>query len=167
MNSYQCSFTMKLEFFGTGFYYLFSDKIHDIPKISIPDDSTLIPIFTDVIMEEDLQLAPGWKMFTHFSCQLEKRMDIVDFSSMLNQSIKECIKYHLKNGLPLLDMIDIKVRRQGDLLVPKKDYLIDFENLEIHFNNRDDSYLFYTYTIIISIDVLYINQLVKEIFNLK
>lgn len=167
MNSYQCSFTMKLEFFGTGFYYLFSDEIHDIPKISIPDDSTLIPIFTDVILEEDLNLAPGWQMFNHFSCQLEKQMDIVDFSPTINDSIKECIKYHIQNGLPLLDLIDIKVRKQGDLLVLGKDYLVNYETLTIHFNNRDDSYLFFTYSVIISINVLYINELIKQIFHLK
>ena len=50
MTQYTCNFTMKIEFYGTGFYYLFSDKIHKIPKPSIPNDSTLIPVFTDVIM---------------------------------------------------------------------------------------------------------------------
>lgn len=165
MNSYQCQFTMKLEFYATGFYYLFSDKIHDIPKLSIPDDSTLIPIFTDVILEEDLNLAPGWKVFTHFTCQLDKEYDTVDFSGTLNGSLKEAVLYHLTHGMPLIDLIDVKTRRQGKLLEYGKDYEIDFENFVIHFKNKE--WGFYTYNVIISINVLYINDLIKEIYKLK
>lgn len=165
MSSYQCSFTMKLEFYGTGFYYLFSDKIHKIPKPSIPDDSTLIPIFTDVIMEEDLALAPGWKVYNHFTCRLDKKYDNVEIESTLNDSIREAIKYHISHGLPVIDIIDIKVRRQGKLLEYGKDYKIDYNTFTIYFNNKD--YGFYTYTVIISINVLAINTLIKQIFGLK
>lgn len=165
MNAYQCSFTMKLEFFGTGFYYLFSDKIHDIPKMSMPDDSTLIPIFTDVLLEEDLCLAPGCKVYNHFSCQLDKKFDNVKIGTTLNQSIKEAIKYHLSTGRPLVDLIDIKIRRQGKLLIYGKDYTINWNDLQIDFLNKE--YGFFTYTVIISINVLYINELIKNIYNLK
>ena len=165
MNAYQCSFTMKLEFFGTGFYYLFSDRIHDIPKMSMPDDSTLIPICTDVLLEEDLCLAPGWKVYNHFSCQLDKKFDNVKIGTTLNQSIKEAIKYHLSTGRPLVDLIDIKIRRQGKLLLYGKDYTINWNDLQIDFLNKE--YGFFTYTVIISINVLYINELIKNIYNLK
>lgn len=164
-NAYQCSFTMKLEFFGTGFYYLFSDKIHDLPKFKIPDDSTLIPIFTDVLLEEDLCLAPGWKIYNHFSCQLDKEYDSVDFEGTLNTSIREAVQFHLKTGRPLVDLIDVKVRRQGNLLQNMKDYMIDWEHFKINFNNK--SYGFFTYKVIVSINVLYINELIKEIYKLK
>lgn len=165
MNSYQCSFTMKLEFYGTGFYYLFSDKIHKMPKMEIPSDSTLIPIFTDVIMEEDLALAPGWNAYTHFTCRLDKEFDSVNFSGCLNGSIKEAIKYHINHGMPVMDIFDLKVRRQGKLLEYGKDYTIDLNTYDIKFNNH--SFGFYTYTVIISINVLGINELIKTVFNLK
>ena len=165
MTQYTCNFTMKIEFYGTGFYYLFSDKIHKIPKPSIPNDSTLIPVFTDVIMEEDLALAPGWKIYNHFTCRLDKPKDVVDISSTLNTSIKESVRYQMEHGMPLMDILDIRITKQGKLLTDKKDYEIDFEKFVIYFNN--DDYGFYTYNVIISINVLGINELIKTVFDLK
>lgn len=163
--STQITMTIKLEWFGTGFYYLFSDEIHKAPKPSVSTDSTLIPVFTDVILEEDLNLPPGWKLYTHSSCILTQVRDKLDFNTLLNGSIKEVIKYHLDNGYPMGEAIDIKVRRQGELLEPEKDFKVDFENTMIYFNNK--SYGYYTYTILVSINVLYINNLIKEVFHLK
>lgn len=156
---------IRLEWYGTGFYYLFSDEIHNIPKPTIPNDSNLIPIFTDVILEEDLNLPPGWKLYNHVSCMLQKVRDDLNFESLINNSIKEVIKYHLKIGSPLGEAIDVKVRRQGELLTPGIDFIVDFKNTTIYFNNK--SYGYYTYTILISLNILYINNLLKEIFNLK
>lgn len=157
--------TMKLEWYGTGLYYMFSDKIHDLPNITIPDDSNLIPIFTDMIMEEDLNLQPGWKLYSHFSCMLDKVKDTVQIDSQLNGSIKEVIAYHLKNGLPMNEAIEIRVRRQGKLLTEGINYKVDYNNEIIYFNNKD--FGFYTYSIMICINIRYINELIKTIFKLK
>lgn len=165
VTSSQLNMTMKLEWYGTGFYYLFSDEIHEIPKPTIPNDTNLIPIFTDVILEEDLNLPPGWKLYNHCSCMLQQVQDVLDFSSLLNNSIREVIRYHLDSGSPIGEAIDIKVRRQGELLIPGVDFYVDFENLDLYFNNK--SYGFYTYTVLISVNILYINNLVKDIFHLK
>ena len=161
----QINMSIKLEWYSTGFYYLFSDEIHDIPKPAVPNDSTLIPIFTDVIMEEDLNLPPGWKLFHHCNCMLDKPMDSIDFSPMLNQSIKEVILYHLKNGFPLQEAIEIRIRKQGKLIPENSAYKVDWGHLKIYFNNK--SYGFYTYNILININILYINNLIKEVFKLK
>lgn len=157
--------TIKLEWYGTGFYYLFSDEIHDVPKPIMPPDSNLVPIYTDVILEEDLNLPVGWQLFTHTNCMLTQVRDKLDFSVLLNSSIKQAIAYHLKNGMPMNEFIDIKVRRQGDLLDIGRHYKIDMDNLTILFNNK--SYGFYTYTILISVNLLYINNLIKDVFHLK
>ena len=164
-SNYQVSFTMKLEFWGTGFNYLFSDNIHNMPKPSIPKDGTLIPIYTDVMMYEDLNLAPGWNVYNHATCRLDCADDHVDIGSMMNASMKESIKYCRRNGLPILDLIDIRVRRQGDLLATPHDYEIDWDKLSVKFHNKD--FGFFTYNIIIVIDTLSINNLIKEIFKLK
>ncbi len=164
-SNYTVSFTMKMEFFGTGFNYLFSDKIHKIPKPSIPSDSSLIPVFTDVILHQDLNLAPGWQVFTHASVRLEKVHDSVDISSLLNNSIKEGIQYHIDNGIPLTEMIDIIIREQGELIEHGVDYRVNYDKLTIDFNNAVFGY--HTYSIIIAINVHYINELIKEIFKLK
>lgn len=165
VSNYQISFTMKMEFWGTGFNYLFSDKIHKTPKPPIPKDGTLIPIYTDVILHEDLNLSPGWNIYNHATCRLDCAEDSVEIAGLVNASIREAIRYYRQNGLPLLDIIDIRVRRQGELIIPMKDYEVDWDNLSIRFHNKE--FGFYTYNIIIIIDTLRINDLIKEVFKLK
>ena len=157
--------TLKLEWYSTGFYYLFSDEIHDVPKPALPSDSNLIPIYTEVIMEEDLNLPPGWKMYFHCSCMLDKVRDEVDISGMMNHSIIEVLAYHLKNGFPIEEAMNIRIRRQGILIEEGRDFKVDWVNQKILFNNK--SYGFYTYTIMFNLNILYINNLIKEIFKLK
>ena len=163
--SSQINMTMKLEWYGTGFYYLFSDEVHNMPKPSVPSDSNLIPIFTDVIMEEDLNLQPGWKMYYHCSCMLDKPKDSISFDDMLNHSIREVIAYHLSKGIPLDEALEIRIRRQGKLITENVNFKVDWENRMIYFNNK--SFGFYTYTIMININILYINTLIKETLHLK
>lgn len=165
--NYTISFTMRMEFWSPGIMYLFSNKVHDIPKPEIPTDSTLIPVFADVFMLEDLNLAPGWKVYGHASYTLDKPYDKVDFSSLMQRSITEVIHYHLKNGIPLLNFLDIKVRRMGKMMIEGKnaDYEIDYANNIIQFHNK--SALFYTHTVIISIDVQYINEMLKSLYDLE
>jgi hypothetical protein len=162
---YQISFTVRMEFFSTGFYYLFSDKIYDlkVPMID-PSDSDLIPVFTDVFMREDLNLDHGWQVFNRASYRLEDEEDSVNIQEMFNASILETLKYHLKNGLPLFDYIDIRLRLQGKPIHEHKDYTIDWENLDIHFIGGD---VYHTYSILICVNVEYVNNLMKTLYDLK
>lgn len=165
MNSYQISFNIKLEFYSTGLYYIFSDKIHDLnlPTINM-DNSKIIPIFTDVITKEDLNLQPGWHLFNKASCRLEKEYDRININELLNNSIRAVIKYHRDNGLPLVEFLDIKIREQGRLLQECKDYKIDYDRMEVYFNNRST---YFTYRILVCINVEYINEMTKIIYGLK
>ena len=45
--------------------------------------------------------------------------------------------------MPLIDLIDIKVRKQGALLFEGRDYTIDFDNFVVKFNNKDYNYYNY------------------------
>lgn len=166
-SNYKINLTLKLMFWSPGILYLFSRKIHDIPRPEISNDSSLVPIYADVFMLEDLNLSPGWRLYTYASYILDKPNEEVDFSSMLENSIKEVINYHIRNGIPLLNFFDVKIRRQGKLLTEGKNahYEIDYKNQIVHFHNK--SYGFYTYTIIIAIDALYINEIIKDIFKLE
>jgi hypothetical protein len=96
---------------------------------------------------------------------LDKVKDTVQIDSQLNGSIKEVIAYHLKNGLPMNEAIEIRVRRQGKLLTEGINYKVDYNNEIIYFNNKD--FGFYTYSIMICINIRYINELIKTIFKLK
>lgn len=165
MNSYQVTFSIRLEFYSTGFYYIFSDNIYDIklPKIDM-ENSKVIPVFTDVLTKEDLNLRPGWHLYNKASCRLEKEMDSVCIDEMLNNSTRAVIKYHLDNGLPLVEFLDIKVRRQGKLMHEGLDYKIDYKTMTIYFNNKST---YFTYRILICVNVEYINDMTKTIYKLK
>ena len=165
MTNYTINFTMRMEFWSPGTLYLFSNKVFEIPKPDIPTDSTLIPVFADVFMLEDLNLTPGWKVYTHASYTLDKPNDTIDFSPLMQKSIREVIKYQVQNAIPLINFLDIKVRRLGKLLRYGVDYEIDYANYTIQFHNKEP--LFYTHTVIISIDVQYINELIKQIYHLE
>lgn len=164
-SQYQISFSVRMEFYATGFYYIFSDKIY---KIGLPafnnESSNIIPVYTDVLMKEDLRLADGWSLFNRAACRLEYEEDSVNFKSMLNHSILETLKYHLKNGMPLMNFIDIKIRKQGKPIHQYKDYDIDWDKMEIKFKNGE---IYFTYSIMVCVNISYINDLMKKIYNLK
>lgn len=166
MTSYKLNFTVKLEFYTTGFYYIFNDNIYNInlPKVEMDNNSTIIPVYTDVLTREDLNLRPGWHLFNRASCRLEQEFDHVVISELFNNSIRAVIKYHLDNGLPLLEFLDIKIRKQGKLIHENTDYRIDYNTLTIYFNNKSP---YYTYNILVCVNVEYINDMIKSIYNLK
>ena len=165
MIQYQVSFSMRLEFYSTGFYYIFNDNIYNIklPKIDAESDK-LIPVFTDVLTREDLNLRPGWHLFSKASCRLEKEFDSICIDELLNNSLRANIKYHLDNGLPLLEFLDIKVRRQGIIQHENTDYRIDYKTMTIYFNNKSP---YYTYRILVCVNVENVNDMIKSIYNLK
>ena len=164
MSNYRITFTVRMEFYSTGFYFLFSDKCRPINP-SFENGDVIVPVYTDVMLKEDLHLENGWELFTNVSFQLEKRNDVIEFDSIVNVSIKEAIRYHLKNGLPLIDLIDLKIRRQGNLLIDGKDYQVDWEKFTVAID--DPQYNYYTYSMYLSVNVLYLNTLIKQIFNVK
>lgn len=163
--NYKITFIVRMEFFSTGFYFLFSNDVKPIVPLNVSDNDVIIPIYTDVMLKEDLNLDNGWDLFTSVSFQLEDRKDSVNFEEILNISIKEAIKYHLRNGLPLIDLIDIKIRRQGNLLFENADYVINWDKFTVDIEDKD--YLYYTYTMYVSININYLNNLLKDLFNIK
>ena len=166
MSDFQISFTIRMEFNTNGLYFVFGNNLFDmkLPTITDYNSADIIPIFTDVFQKEELNLQQGWQVYNRASCRLEDPNDSVELDQMFNMSIREAIKYHKENGLPLFDFLDIKVRRQGKPIYNKEDYELDLDNMMIRFVNQNT---FYTYTIIVCINIEYINNLMKTLYNLK
>ena len=165
MNQYQISFSVRTEFYSSGFYYIFSDKLFDKYKnfpITYPEDSTIIPVFTDVVQKEDLHLKEGWQIMSSASCRLEQQNDSVVIDSLLNDSVRRCMQYHKEHGAHYFEFLDIKVRKQGQVLIPGKDYEIDFKTMTVYFHNKET---YYTYKFLVCVNVEYINDLIKNIFG--
>ena len=162
---YQISFSLRCEFYGTGFYYLFSDKVHEHTILTVDkEDSSIIPVFTDVLTADDINLPMGWQLYASPSCRLEYENDSVCIEPLINDSIKAAIRYHIEHGIPMVEFFKIRVRKQGKLLYEGKDYLYDPETFTIKFKSCNT---YYTYKILIMLNIEYINNLVKEVYNLQ
>lgn len=166
MTNFSINFTLKIEFWSPGLLYLMSEKLR--PEMAgqtiIPKNSTLIPVFADVFYLEDLNLAPGWQIYGHSSYILDKPRDTVDYSTLIQETIRQVIDFHIKNGIPLYNFLDIKVRQMGDLIVEGHDYIVDYQKNQITFMNEE--WGFDTYTIIVTINNLYVNDLLKTVNKL-
>lgn len=167
MDNYQISFTIRMEFFTTGFYYLYASKslLEDLPRMEIENDSVVIPVYTDVIFKKDLELDAGWEMFNRVTIGLEKENDEVDFNPFLNGTLRACIDYHLDKGIPMNELIKIKIRKQGRTILEGINFTVDYKERKIQFYNKEFGY--YSYSIIICVNRLYINNLTKDLYNLK
>lgn len=164
MDQYQMNFTIRMEFNATGFYYLFSDKIFDInlPKIN-NDDATLVPVYTDILTLEDLNLNFGWQLYNAASCRLDIQESAISIEDMLNNSIKKTIHYCEENGLPLVDYLDIKVRRNGEFLNPGVDYNFNPKTYEVHITKPVP---YQTYRFMVCVNIQGINELIKVVHHL-
>lgn len=165
MSNYQISFSVRCEFYSTGFYYLFSDKIERNSVLNIDTEtSTIIPVFTDVLTKEDIDLPLGWQLYASPSCRLENPNDELSIETLFNDSIKTAIKFHIDRGITLMEFFKLRIRKQGKPLEYGVDYTFDFNTYTIKFNKCST---YYTYKILVMINVEYINNLVKQVYNLK
>lgn len=172
-SNYQISFTIRMEFYSTGFYFLFSDRIFKTTLPAMPEDASVIPIFTDVLLRDDWDLAVGWNQFSRVSCRLSKAYDKVSFDNILNPSIIAAVRYcesrkysaELVTRFDTTDIINIKIRKQGKMIYEGVDYEIDYEAFTIQFKNTDFGYD--TYTLMVCINIGNINEITKTLFALK
>ena len=167
MSDYKITFTVRMEFNSTGFYYIFNDNIYDIklPKYDIDNQgSEIIPVYTDVFEREDLNLQQGWVLYNRASFRLDSVDDVANLKELMNNSILACIEYHKKNGLGYFEFLDIKVKKQGTYIVNGLDYDLNIDDLTVKFKNPT---VYHTYTFFICINLEYINELIKNIYKLK
>ena len=167
-SNYTINFTIKMEFNSVGMFYMFNKNIRGIQKKILPMDNkrdNLVPVFTDIDYYEDHDTRPGWAFYRKFSIRLEKPNESVDISSTLNKSLMFVIDYHLQNRMPMMDLIDIKIRKQGKTIFYGQDYTIDYAKRTINF--LTDDYGYYTYSVIITVNIDYVNTMVKTLLKLQ
>lgn len=162
-NAYQISFSIRAEFNDTGLYYLFSPKCNG-EELQINQSATIIPMYTDEYIYEDYKLNEGWKMASRSSIKLDSNVvDVINISPILNSSVKTLIRYHIDHGIPLSHFVDIRIRKQGELIRKGIDYEFDFDTLDLIFNKGS---LFSTYSIMVYVNIKYMNDFLKDIYNL-
>ena len=118
----------------------------------------------DVITQDDVDLPVGWKLYASPSCMLEKPDDTIDISSLFNDSITQAFKFHIERGIPVNQFFKIRVRKQGKVLQYGKDFEFDPRTFKVTFHNCST---YFTYKIILMLNIEYINNLIKDIYKLK
>ena len=161
---FELSFTVRCDFNTIGYFTLNSPMIQK--QINIPQrnmNAAIVPIFSDVINLQDFDLPIGWSILGWPIFKLKPGENIVSIDNILNQSLKIVIDHHLKVGLPMDRFIRIQFRENGQILNNEL-YYIDWANRKLILNNPNPRR---TYRLLISVSHEYINNLVKELYNLE
>jgi hypothetical protein len=165
---FDISFTMRCEFNTIGYFTLnspeFKNSTHIIPK----ENLAIVPIFSDVINLDDFQLPVGWSIlgWPIFKLQLKedgKPENTISIDNILNTSLRAVIDHHLKFGIPMERFVKIQFRENGQVLNNEL-FFIDWSRRTLTLTNPDSHR---TYRLIITASHEYVNNLIKELYNLE
>lgn len=162
------NFSVTAEFNGTGLYYFFTrrEKTIDafVMDLTVKDSNHIIPIYT----QQDLfvsKYGTGWNVYTAPMYRVDDvEIDVMDVSSIFNNSLRGVLEYHKKHGLPIDICIKIEVMKDNRLLIPIVEYEMDFDKLELITKNCNFRS---NYRMIVHVNTQYINGLINDTFNLS
>ena len=161
--NFDISFTVRCEFNTIGYFTLNSPTFKKPVQIAPRQDKAVIPIFSDVINLSDFDLPVGWKILSWPIFKLSPNENRISLEPILNESLKGAIDHHLKFGIPMERFIQIQFRENGEI-VRDEMYYIDWKNRELILG---DPNIHRTYRLIITVSVDYINNLIKELYQLE
>ena len=161
--NFDITFTVRCEFNTIGYFMLNSPQIEKPIILDGSDNESIIPIFSDVINLDDFVLPEGWTILSWPIFKLGEKENSISIESLLNDSLKTVIDYHLQNGIPMESFINIQFRENGQIL-DNESYWIDWSSRILYLSNPDQHR---TYRLIISVSNVYINELIKKIYNFE
>lgn len=160
---FDITFTVRCDFNTIGFFTLNNPDLKKQIHIAPTDDMTIAPIFSDVINLQDFNLPVGWSILGWPIFKLKEGENSISIDNILNQSLRAVIDYHLKFGIPMERFIKIEFRENGEILNDELFY-IDWNNRQLRLIRPNFRR---TYRLIISVSHEYINNLIKELYNLE
>ena len=160
---YDITFSVRCEFNTIGYFTVNSPEIKKQVYLPTKEDTTIVPIFSDVINLDDFDLPIGWTLLGWPIFKLKQNENSISIDGILNQSLRVVINHHLKFGIPMERFIKIQFRENGQILDNELFY-IDWHQRELHLINPNYRR---TYRLIISVSYEYINNLVKELYQLE
>ena len=161
--NFDVTFTARCEFNTIGYFTLNSPNIQKPIVLQSDIDRSILPIFSDVINLDDFQLPVGWSLLCWPIFKLDLNENSISIDPILNDSIRACIKYHLEHGIPMDNFIQIQFRENGEILENEL-YNIDWLNRILILHAPD---YHRTYRLIVSVSHEYINNLIKEVYDLE
>lgn len=162
--AFDITFTIRCDFNTIGYFTLNHPDIKRQIKMSMVEPNrAIVPIFSDVINLNDFDLPLGWSILSWPIFKLKENENSVSLEGVLNQSLTTVIDYHLKMGLPMEKFIRIEFRENGEILHNEL-YYINWKNRELVLFKPN---MRRTYRLIISVNHEYINNLIKDLYNLE
>jgi hypothetical protein len=166
-DTFAINWTVSTEFNAGGLYYYFTETPNIITDIdmSIKAENTIIPIFT-VSNLFDAQLPAGWNLYSSSMYKVEddNSPDITNIRDLFNQSLISAIKYHINNSIPLDVLIKTIVIKDNIPLEYDTEYTIDYNTFDLMTKKVNTAS---TYRVINHINIFYLNNLLKDIFNFE
>jgi hypothetical protein len=156
------TFTLRCEFNTIGLFDLSVPNPGPFRLIQPPDKGFIIPIYSDFTSDADLNLPYGWKVFAKPICKFSDGEKSVFIGTGFSNELNEMIDDHLRHGLNPELFISVKLR--DNRWVVEDGYHIDWETRQLvvtHINYA------HTYRVIITVNQLYINDMLNTIFGTK
>jgi hypothetical protein len=168
------NFTLRCDFNTAGLYVYLSNndtvfeefERENLHMTDIFKEANMISVVTPQKVY-NRTLPNGWQIFTTpaFDIDTDERPYPLDFSVLLNTSLNEAVRYHRKHGIPLTTFMDIEViKNNRTMKLENKEYEIDWDNLTIYVYNCNINV---EYRFILSVNTLYLNELIQDIVNFK
>lgn len=160
---FDISFTVRCEFNTIGYFTL---NHPDVKKpVFIPDkeDKVITSMFSDVINLNDFHLPIGWSILCWPIFKLKDGENEISIDSILNESLRAVIRHHLQFGIPMERFISIQFRENGQILDDELFY-IDWQREVLHLIRPNPRR---TYRLIVTVSQEYINNLIKQLYNLE
>lgn len=159
-SDYPITFTMRCEFNTIGMFDLCVPNPGPFRQLEPKRCSIAIPIFSDVWNEKDFPLLYGWKIQARPIIQMDWGEREVYIGSSFSNALNEMIDHHLENHLDVGLFISVKLRENRCLI--DDGYYVDWQRRTLVFTNVNYAH---TYRLIIAVNQLYIQDMLKEMYG--
>lgn len=163
--AFDISFTVRCDFNTIGYFTLNAPDIKKQIHINnnMDPQSAIVPIFSDVINLDDFDIPLGWTILGWPIFKLGYGENSISIDNILNESLRTVIDYHLKLNIPMNRFIQIQFRENGQILNDESFY-IDWKNRKLILLHPDQHR---TYRLIITVSHEYVNNMIKDLYNLE
>lgn len=154
------TFTLRCEFNTIGMFDLSVPNPGEFVLRAPPPNSVMIPIFSDAFNEKDFPLLYGWKILSKPIIKLDWDEKEVDVSAALSETIIQMIRFHIEHNMNPELFINITLRENHNII--KDGYYVDWKRLMLVFTACNYTS---TYRLIITLNQLYFNNLLIDMYN--
>lgn len=153
-------FTLRCEFNTIGMFDLSVPNPGMIRHVAPLPNSVSIPIFSDCFNERDFPLLYGWQIHSKPICKMDWGETEIYIGGSFGNALNEMIDYHLEHHLNPELFINVNLRENHDLI--NDGYYVDWKRRVLIFTTINYAN---TYRLIITINQLYINDMLKAMYG--